>query len=86
MSRFARLLLATAATGVLTAAPAMAVNDPHVPADECSKSGEAAGHPAIGDEQSDQADPPFSSNNPGESDGAQGQDSWQATDNCRNAD
>ncbi len=66
------------------AGPALAVNDPHTPGDDCAASEQAVGHPAGANEQSDQASPPFSSNNPGESTGAQGGRS-QATANCHNA-
>lgn len=66
------------------AGPALAVNDPFVPGDDCAASEEAVGHPAGDNEQSDQASPPFSSNNPGESEGAQGGNS-QATAHCHNA-
>ena len=47
------------------AAPALAVNDPLVPGDECSASTQAVGHPAIGHQQPQGANPPFSVNNPG---------------------
>jgi len=70
----------------LTAAPAFAVNDARVPAENCAPdNAEAVGHPAAGNEQSDQVSPPFSDNNPGQSTGAQGQANSQATDHCPNA-
>lgn len=69
---------------VVFAGPALAVNDPFTPGDDCAASEEAVGHPAAANEQSDQASPPFSSNNPGESEGAQGSSS-QATAHCHNA-
>lgn len=67
------------------AGPALAVNDPFAPADQCDAAqGEAVGHPAASNEQSDQASAPFSANNPGQSDGAEGTRS-QATAHCANA-
>lgn len=69
----------------MLAAPALAVNDPFTPGEECAASeSEAVGHPSLTHEQSEPASPPFSSNNPGESDGAEGNRS-QATDHCANA-
>jgi hypothetical protein len=68
----------------LFAGPALAVNDPFTPAEDCDAAqGEAVGHPAAAHEQG-QASPPFSSDNPGVSDGAEGDDSG-ATTHCANA-
>jgi hypothetical protein len=67
------------------AGPALAVNDPFTPGEECDASQNVAvGHPAGANEQSDTASPPFSSTNPGVSDGAEGINSV-ATDHCPNA-
>jgi hypothetical protein len=67
------------------AGPALAVNDPFSPADQCdAPQGEAVGHPAAANEQSDVASPPFSANNPGQSDGAEGAGSG-GDDHCANA-
>ena len=69
----------------LAAGPALAVNDPFTPAEDCDASQDVAvGHPAAANEQSVLASPPFSSNNPGESEGAQGNNSV-ATAHCPNA-
>ncbi len=78
------LVLSVVVLIALFAGPALAVNDPFTPAEECDAAqGEAVGHPAES-EQSDQAGAPFSANNPGESQGAQGEASG-ATDHCPNA-
>jgi hypothetical protein len=69
------MLAAAFASALLVGAvssPVFAVNDPFVPGDECSESSVAAGHPAGAREQSDQAEPPFSKDNPGQSTGAKG--------------
>jgi hypothetical protein len=66
--------------------PAIAVNDPAVPGDDCSASETAVGHPAFA-KQADNpqgANPPFSSNNPGQSTGARGQERSQAVEHCAN--
>lgn len=69
----------------LFAGPALAVNDPFTPGEQCDASQDVSvGHPAAANEQSDPASPPFSSNNPGASEGAQGNNSV-ATDHCPNA-
>jgi hypothetical protein len=57
--------------------PALAVNDPLVPGDNCAPdNAQAVGHPALTNNQtpddSTAANPPFSSNNPGVSTGAKG--------------
>jgi hypothetical protein len=82
--------------------PAWANNDPRAPADECSPSPNAIGHPndpfganngvdvleaRTGAEMQNPVDAPASSNpnNPGESDGAQGQARSEAPDHCANA-
>ena len=67
------------------AGPALAVNDPFTPGEDCAAAqGEAVGHPALAHEQSEVASAPFSANNPGESDGAKGNRSM-ATSHCANA-
>jgi hypothetical protein len=69
------------------APPALGVNDPRVPGDECSASSTAVGHPAAGNNQTPDwaANPPFSVNNPGVSTGALGGENSQAVENCPNA-
>ena len=84
MRRFALLSAVVVVVGVL-AGPAVAVNDPFVPGDQCSASGTAVGHPAFVHEQSEPASPPFSSTNPGVSTGAKAHDVEQATGHCPNA-
>ena len=84
-----RLLLFVVVSAIvfvaLFAGPALAVNDPFTPAEQCDAAqGQAVGHPAATNEKSDPASPPFSSNNPGVSEGAQGNNSV-ATDHCPNA-
>jgi hypothetical protein len=75
-----RLLIAAALVASLALpAPAMAVNDPFVPAENCAPANaEAVGHPAITNEQSPGAGAPFSANNPGQSTGARGNNSAAA--------
>jgi hypothetical protein len=69
----------------VVAGPALAVNDPFTPADQCdAPQGEAVGHPAFAHEQSAPASAPFSATNPGVSDGAEGNRS-QASAQCPNA-
>lgn len=69
----------------LLAGSALAVNDPFAPAEQCdAPQGEAIGHPAFAREQAEPAGAPFSANNPGVSDGAEGNRS-QATAHCANA-
>jgi hypothetical protein len=82
LALLAALLIVLAA---LLAATAGAVNDPFVPGDECSASTTAVGHPAVANEQSDKASPPFSLNNPGVSTGAKAGVHQQATGNCPNS-
>lgn len=86
MRRLAAYIVALALVlTALVAGPALAVNDPFTPADQCdAPQGEAIGHPAFEREQSDRASAPFSSNNPGRSDGAEGNRS-AATAHCSNA-
>jgi hypothetical protein len=88
----AKRLLAVACTSALLAgavsAPALAVNDPIVPGDECAPpNAEAVGHPAFFNQQDNPqgANPPFSSDNPGESTGARGSANSEATAHCQNA-
>jgi hypothetical protein len=82
-----RLLASAAVIFALGASPALAVNDPHVPGDECSASGQAVGHPAFENQQDNPqgANPPFSSNNPGKSTGAKAGLHQQGTAHCTNA-
>jgi hypothetical protein len=80
-----RLAVASLLALALSASPALAVNDPVAPGDDCSASDTAIGHPASGREQSDKASPPFSVNNPGNSTGARGQAQSQALAHCQNA-
>jgi hypothetical protein len=84
MKRFSALVVAVF---LLSAAPAFGVNDPLVPGDECSASGTAVGHPAIANNQTPAtaANPPFSSNNPGNSTGARGTAHSEALAHCPNA-
>jgi hypothetical protein len=72
---------------LLSAAPALAVNDPRVPGDECSASEQAVGHPAFANQADNPqgANPPFSVNNPGKSTGARGTEMSQALEHCQNA-
>ena len=92
MSRV-RKALATTLTSVLilvaVSAPALAINDGRVPADECSGNSKSVGEPTGVSGQNpgiNTADPvgtPVSGNNPGESDGAQGNNSnATTTGNC----
>jgi len=76
-----RLALATAVVFTSVASPAMAINDPLVPGDECSASSQAVGHPAVGKPP---FPPPFSVNNPGSSEGAQAFRHQQGTEHCPN--
>jgi hypothetical protein len=75
----ALIALAIAGSAVLASvAPALAVNHPFIPANECAQSSAAGGRPAASREQSDVAGAPFSLNNPGASTGAQGGEHSQA--------
>lgn len=66
--------------------PALAVNDPLVPGDDCAaNNSQAVGHPAFAHQQPQGANPPFSSNNPGASTGAKGGAQSEATAHCANA-
>ncbi len=80
-----RMIAAAVLATALSASPALAVNDPFAPGENCAASDEAIGHPASGREQSDKASPPFSFSNPGKSTGAKGQERSQAPAHCRNA-
>jgi len=72
-----------------TASPAFAVNDPFAPGDNCSASTQAIGHPAFENQtehgNTQGANPPFSSNNPGQSTGAKGGERSKALAHCKNA-
>jgi hypothetical protein len=77
-----RKVLATALTSALIlgaiSAPALAINHPVVPSDECSGNPQSGGAAATGnfsdttDQRGGPVGLPVSGNNPGESDGAQG--------------
>jgi hypothetical protein len=77
-----KLLIAMAIAGsalFVSVAPTLAVNDPLVPGDNCAPANaQAVGHPAFIHQQPQGANPPFSSNNPGVSTGAQGSAHSQA--------
>jgi hypothetical protein len=79
------LLVGVAGLQLALALPAVAVNDPAVPGDDCSASGTAVGHPAFVNNQTPlfAANPPFSANNPGVSEGAQGSANSHAIGNCK---
>lgn len=80
-----RSLVALALFAALSAPSALAVNDPLVPAEDCAPdNAQAVGHPAFANNQtpSTAANPPFSTNNPGASTGADGQANAEATANC----
>jgi len=89
--RRAKRVLAAVFTSALlvgvVSSPALAVNDPLVPGDECSASTQAVGHPAFANQADNPqgANPPFSSNNPGVSTGARGSANSQAIAHCQNA-
>ena len=74
------IALAIASTALFASvAPTLAVNDPHVPGETCAApNSQAVGHPAFLNQQPQGANPPFSSNNPGKSTGAQGSAHSQA--------
>ena len=82
-----RLIAAAAVMFALGASPALAVNDPLVPGDECSASDQAVGHPAFANQADNPqgANPPFSANNPGVSAGAKAGSHQQGTAHCPNA-
>ncbi len=75
-----RLAVLIALALSLVATPVAAVNHPVVPADNCAPADEAGGTPARSRNQTpdDTANPPFSRNNPGVSEGAQGGEKSQA--------
>jgi hypothetical protein len=87
MRRLLVLLMLVPMVLLLIGVPASAVNDPAVPGDDCSASETAVGHPAVANQADNPqgANPPFSSNNPGQSTGAQGQARSQALAHCANA-
>jgi hypothetical protein len=83
--------LGVIAAALAAAAPAGAINDPRVPANECSPDNSAAvgdplepGNPGINFHTS-QVSPFVSGNNPGVSTGAMGQAVSQAIGNCPNS-
>ena len=82
------LIVAVAVTTGLTSA-ALAINDPKVPANECSsEESVAVGDPFEGANpgiaQAEPVSPAVSANNPGVSTGAKGQVKSQALENCPN--
>ncbi len=88
--RRAKRLLAAACTSALLVgvlgSPALAVNDPFVPGEECAPdNSEAVGHPASAHEQSPVADAPFSLNNPAGPGGARAEEPSQGEAHCQNA-
>lgn len=88
-------LLGVVAAALMAAAPAQAINDPRVPANECSGSSSgstpsvavgdplAPGNPGI-NFHTPQVSPFVSGNNPGVSTGALGQARSSALGNCHN--
>jgi hypothetical protein len=85
LSRVKRIVAVFATSALLVGAvssTALAVNDPLVPGDNCAPdNAQAVGHPALANNQTPEtaANPPFSSNNPGVSTGAQGSEHSQAS-------
>ncbi len=82
-----RVFAVLALTGLLlavTAAPALAINDANVPAENCAAADQAVGHPAVGalQETGQITGFPVSAHNPGVSTGAKGQEQSQATEHC----
>ena len=73
---------AAAAAALALAAPAYAINDGRVPADECSGNANAVGTPGgqpnPGLATAEPVGPPASANNPGRSTGARGEERSQA--------
>jgi hypothetical protein len=81
VKRMAVMVAASAFLVGAVSSPVFAVNDPLVPGDNCAPdNAQAVGHPAFFNNQTPEtaANPPFSSNNPGESLGAQGSTNSQA--------
>jgi hypothetical protein len=78
--------LAAATAALALAAPAYAINDGRVPADECSGNpnavGTPGGSPNPGLANAEPVDPPASANNPGKSQGARGEERSQAPCNA----
>ena len=84
-------VLGVVAAALVAAAPAEAINDPRVPANECSPDNSAAvgdplapGNPGI-NLHTPQVSPFVSGNNPGVSTGALGQLNSQAIGTCHNS-
>jgi hypothetical protein len=79
------IVASTSAVVLFAAAPASAINDSGVPADECSGNpkvvGEPTGVPLVnpGIATAEPVDPPVSKNNPGQSTGSKGQANSDAT-------
>jgi hypothetical protein len=84
-------LLGVVGVSLAAAAPAQAINDPRVPANECAPDNAAAvgdplapGNPGI-NLHTPQVSPFVSGNNPGVSTGALGQANSNAIGTCRNS-
>ncbi len=82
-----RLVALGLVAGTLAAAaPAHAINDSRVPADECSENpnavGTPGGQPNPGLANAEPVGPPASANNPGRSEGARGEERSQAPCNA----
>ena len=81
-----RLILLVTLVLALSATPALAVNDPFTPGEECAaQNSQAVGHPAFVHQPPQGANPPFSANNPGSSTGARGEVNSRAEAHCQNA-
>ncbi len=81
-----RLILLVTLVLALSATPALAVNDPFTPGEECAaQNSQAVGHAAFAHQPPQGANPPFSANNPGNSTGARGEGNSRAEAHCRNA-
>ena len=87
--RLVAIALTSALVLVTAAFPALAINDGRVPAEECSDNPTAVGTPQGGPNPglavSEPVGPPASANNPGQSQGAQGEERSQAEAHCPNA-
>ncbi len=84
MRRVFAVLALTGLLLALTAAPALAINDARVPAENCAPdNAQAVGHPAADNlQQTGQVSPPASANNPGVSTGTKGEEQPSAIGNC----
>jgi hypothetical protein len=81
-----KVFVALVLVGVLlavTAAPALAINDARVPAENCAPdNAQAVGHPAAPTLKALFGALPVSANNPGVSTGAKGEENSQAIEHC----